>query len=253
MAYLHGKFVWFEHVSNDIPAARGFYEGLFGWKSEGMDMGGQTYHMIQNGADGIGGFRQAPPGAPNHWMGYLSVADVDATAASAAAAGAKVMMPPTDFAPVGRGATLADPTGGVFSIWKDSQQDRPDAAVPVPGDWCWMELMSNDAAKALAFYERVFGFTHQDMDMGPPNGVYHILLKDGVQRCGLMKNPVPEAPSSWMPYVAVVDCDASAEKARELGANLCVPATDIPGIGRFAAIADPNGAMIGLFRGQKPA
>lgn len=251
MAYLHGKFVWFEHMSNGLPAARCFYEGLFGWKSEGEDMGGQIYHLIRNGADGIGGFRQAPRAVRNHWMGYLSVADVDATAASAEAAGAKVVMPPTDFAPVGRGATLADPTGGVFSIWKDSQQDRADTA-PVPGDWCWMELMTSDAAKALAFYERVFGFTHQDMDMGP-NGVYHLLLKDGVQRCGLMKNPVPEAPSAWLPYVGVADCDASAAKAKELGANLCVPPTDIPGIGRFAVIADPTGAMLGLFRGQNAA
>lgn len=249
MAYLHGKFVWFEHFSNDVAAARRFYDSLFGWKSDGIDMGGQTYHMIQNGAEGIGGFHQAIPGMPNSWMGYLSVADVDANAAAVEAAGGKVLMPPTDFPPVGRAATLADPTGGVFSVWKGAEGDRADAP-PVPGDWCWMELMSTDAPKALAFYERVFGYGHEDMDMGPPNGVYHLLLKDGVQRAGLMKNPTPDTPSSWMPYVAVADCDGSTARAKELGANVCVPPSDIPNIGRFSVIADPTGAIVGLFRGQ---
>ena len=41
-----GKFIWFEHVANDIAKARAFYEPLFGWHAESMPMGGQTYHMI---------------------------------------------------------------------------------------------------------------------------------------------------------------------------------------------------------------
>lgn len=52
MACLHGKFVWFEHFSNDIPKARAFYGELFGWKSDPVPMGEQSYHMIQNGQDG---------------------------------------------------------------------------------------------------------------------------------------------------------------------------------------------------------
>lgn len=250
MAYVHGKFVWFEHISNDVDTARRFYGGLFGWNSEGVDTGGQIYHMIRNGAEGIGGFRQAMPGMPNHWMGYLSVADVDATAAAVGEAGGKVLMPPTDFPPFGRGATFADPTGGVFSVWKDVDGDRPDRE-PAAGDWCWMELMSTDAPQALAFYEQVFSYTHEGMDMGPPSGVYHLLVKDGVQRAGLMKNPAPETPSCWMPYVAVADCDGATAKAKELGANVFVPPRDIPNIGRFSVIADPTGAVLGIFRGQQ--
>jgi hypothetical protein len=68
MAYTHGKFVWFEHVSHDVSGARRFYDTLFGWKSDGVPVGGSTYHMIMSGADGIGGYRQAMPGVPNHWV-----------------------------------------------------------------------------------------------------------------------------------------------------------------------------------------
>lgn len=248
MAYLHGKFVWFEHVSANIDNARRFYDNLFGWTSEGLPMGGQTYHMIRNGAEGIAGYRTAPAGVPNHWMSYLSVADVDKTAKAAEAAGAKVLMPPTDFPPVGRGATLADPTGGAFSIWKGADGDRPDHDPPVIGDWCWNELTTPDDKKALAFYEKVFSYGHDSMEMGP-QGTYYMLKVGDKMRGGLMKSPMPGVPAGWLPYVLVANCDASLAKAKQLGATECVGATDIPNMGRFAIVNDPTGAAIGIFQG----
>ena len=57
MHRLPGKFVWFEHVSNDIPAARAFYDPLFRWHTESMPVGSQRYPMIMNGDHGIGAYR----------------------------------------------------------------------------------------------------------------------------------------------------------------------------------------------------
>jgi len=250
MAYTHGKFVWFEHVSHDVSGARRFYDTLFGWNSDGVPVGGSTYHMIMNGADGIGGYRQAMPGAPNHWLGYLSVADVDTTAARAQAAGARVLMPPTDFGPVGRAATLADPTGGVFAIWKGAEGDRPEAPQVAAGDWTWNELMTTDTAAALAFYEGVFGFSRQPWDMGA-QGIYYILNHGDKPRAGLMATPKPESGSFWIPYVAVAACDASMNKAKELGAEVVVPPTDIPDVGRIAAFVDPTGAVLGILQAAR--
>jgi predicted enzyme related to lactoylglutathione lyase len=242
MNYLHGKFVWFEHMSNDSAAAGRFYASLFGWTVGNVDMGGQPYTMISNGAEGIGGLRTVP-GAPSAWMSYLSVADVDASARAAAAAGAKIVMPPTEFPPVGRGATLVDPTGGTFSVWKSAQGDAPDVD-PVPiGAWYWNELWTSDDTKARAFYERAFGYGYDTMDMGP-QGTYYILTKDGKPRGGLMKSSQPGAPTMWLPYVLVSNCDSTLAKAKQLGAKELVPATDIPNVGRFAIVADPTGAAI---------
>lgn len=249
MSYVYGKFVWFEHFSNKLEAARNFYAELFGWKSEGVPIGGQTYHMIQNGSDGIGGFRTAPAGVPSHWMGYLSVPDVDASAAAAEKAGAKVLMPPTDFPSVGRGAALADPQGGAFSIWHGAQGDRADVRPIAMGDWHWNELMTSDAHAALKFYQGVFGYTDESKDMGPM-GTYHILNTDGVGRAGLMKSPDATMPTRWMPYVRVADCDAAVAKAKQLGAQIHKPPTDIPNVGRFAVLADPAGAVLAIMRGD---
>ena len=98
MAHLPGKFVWFEHVSNDIAAARAFYEKLFDWNTEVMAMQGtDPYVMIHNGEAGIGGYAKARPGAPTQWMSYLSVQDVDSSYKAALAAGAKSVAAPTDY------------------------------------------------------------------------------------------------------------------------------------------------------------
>ncbi|MFO1337172.1 MAG: VOC family protein [Burkholderiaceae bacterium] len=242
---LPGKFIWFEHTSSDIARARAFYEPLFGWHTETMPLGGQTYHMLYNGHQGVGGLCTAEAGAPNRWVSYLSVADVDASARAAVAHGATLTMPPTDFAPVGRGAGLLDPTGAAFCLWTSASGDEPDADVP-PGGFVWNELSTTDAAKALAFYEQTFGYTHGSMDMGD-QGTYHLLNTAGDKgRAGLFQ-PKEPMPTMWLPYVRVADCDASFAKAQQLGAGfVAMPPTDIPTVGRIAIFGDAQGAAIGI-------
>jgi predicted enzyme related to lactoylglutathione lyase len=63
-----------------------------------------------------------------------------------------------------------------------------------------------------------------------------------------MKMPDPQAPTLWCPYASVADCDAAVDKARGLGAQLMMPGTDIPNIGRFAVLVDPQGACIAMIQ-----
>lgn len=221
---------------------------MFGWHTEPTPMGGpEPYALILNGSQPIGGFRTAPAGVPGQWMSYLSVNDVDASHRSALAASATSLMPPTDFGPVGRGATLRDPTGATFSIWKDRKGDRADVEKTPVGDWHWVELMTPDEHKALAFYEQVFGYTHDSMDMGA-QGTYHVLKQGEAMRAGLMHSPMPDTPPMWMPYVAVADCDPTAAKAKKLGATIVVEPMNMPQVGRFAALLDAQGAAIGFIQ-----
>ncbi len=55
-------------------------------------------------------------------------------------------------------------------------------------------------------------------------------------------------PPHWLVYFAVADCDASVERARTLGANVKVPPSDIPGVGRFAVLEDPQAAAFAIIR-----
>ncbi|MEW6705390.1 MAG: VOC family protein [Pseudomonadota bacterium] len=247
--HLQGKFVWFEHVSADPQKARAFYQPLLGWHVENMPMGGQTYPMILNGEQGIGGLRTAAAGEPAHWAGYLSVRDVDACFRAAVAAGATPLQPPTDFAPVGRGAALRDPTGAPLWIWTDASGDRPDADATATGDWYWNELWTPDARKALAFYEAVFGYSHEAVNMGDQGDYLLLKSADGKLRGGVFENTNPEMAPMWLPYVAVADCDAVAAQARRLGAlGEPMPPTDVPDVGRCAVLIDPQGAAVAVIK-----
>jgi uncharacterized protein len=247
MAYHPGKFVWFEHASNDIAKARGFYEKLFGWNTEMMATGGgDPYPVIHNGDDGIGGYAKAPAGSSPQWLAYLSVTDVDSSYKAALAAGAKSLTAPTDYGSAGRAATLADPTGGVFAVWKGAQGDPDEKAKAPEGSFFWNELSTGDDQKALAFYEKVFGFKHDAMPM--PEGTYYVLKQGDKGGAGLYKPKTTGQPTMWTPYVRVADADASAAKAKSLGATIVASPTDIPNIGRFAVFADPQGAVLAIMK-----
>ena len=247
--YLHGKFVWFELLTQDIDKAMRFYDGLFGWRSARVAMGGDNpYPLIHNGDQAIGGYRKGPPGVKSHWVSYLSVPDVDAAHRAAVAAGCRIMMAPTDFAPEGRAAAMADPTGASFCVWKGTNGDSPDPEKTPMGGWFWNELWTSDDRKALAFYETMFGFAHDAMNMGPTT--YYVLKRDGHSRGGLCQSVNPGAKSMWLPYVAVPDCDATARRAAALGGDVVTPPQDIPGIGRFAIAVDNTGAAVAFITPQ---
>ena len=244
MAYHFGKFAWFEHVSGDTAKARQFYEQLFGWKVKTFAPG--SYDVIHNGEDFIGGIVPAEGGDAAHWRSWMSVPDVDARHAAAIAAGAKPVMAPRDYPGIGRGATLLDPTGARVSIWKGATGDRPDNDSVKNGDFDWNELATPDPQRALAFYEGVFGYSHEDWDMGDA-GKYHV-LKDaaGRMRGGVMKTPHEGAPALWVPYVKVEKADEIAARVGPLGGDLLLKPMDVKEVGRIAILSDPSGAALGF-------
>lgn len=251
MAYHHGKFAWFEHVSGDIAKARQFYEQLLGWKVKAFAPG--TYEVIHNGDDFIGGVVAAEGGDAGHWRSWMSVPDVDDRYAAALAAGAMPVMPPRDYPGIGRGATVLDPTGARVSIWKGLNGDRGDVASVKAGDFDWNELATPDPQKALAFYESVFGYSHRDMDMGEL-GKYHVLTDaGGVPRGGVQKTAKGSDPALWAPYVKVEDANGTAARVAPLGGKLLLEPHPVPGVGRVGMFADPSGALLGFMQPEVKA
>jgi predicted enzyme related to lactoylglutathione lyase len=115
----------------------------------------------------------------------------------------------------------------------------------------WYELMTTDIAAAEAFYTRVVGWGAETSPLAPPGMEYRLLTAAGFPSAGLMALPPRTreagARPGWLGHVGVADLDAKLAQAERLGATICVPATDLPKIGRFACIQDPQGAMLGLF------
>ena len=112
-----------------------------------------------------------------------------------------------------------------------------------------VELMATDVAKAKSFYGKLFDWKLEDVPLG--DGTYTMIKVGEGTGGGLMKNPMPAAPSSWVAYVQVDDLRKSVEKAKSLGATVIKDKTDVMGMGSLAIIKDPTGAMFGLWEAKK--
>jgi predicted enzyme related to lactoylglutathione lyase len=112
-----------------------------------------------------------------------------------------------------------------------------------------VELNTTDPAKAKAFYQRLFDWKLEDMEMGPGATYTMIDVGEGTGG-GLMKHPMPGAPSSWLAYVLVDDVAAATRKAQSLGATVVKDVTEVRGAGWFSIIADPTGAPLGLWKNR---
>jgi len=112
-----------------------------------------------------------------------------------------------------------------------------------------VELMSTDVAKAKSFYGKLFDWQLEDV---PMEDMAYTMIKVGEGTGGgLMKNPIPGASSTWVPYVLVDDLKAATAKARSLGGIVMKEETEVMGAGSFTIVTDPTGAMLGLWQPKK--
>ncbi|MCB0997532.1 MAG: VOC family protein [Acidimicrobiales bacterium] len=115
----------------------------------------------------------------------------------------------------------------------------------------WVDLSTSDVAGAKSFYAAVLGWTLDDRptDVGVP---YTMAIRDGHPIAGMMPMP-PDmeangVPPMWTTYVAVDDIDATTAAAQAAGGQVVMPTMDVMTEGRMALVADPTGAVIGLWQ-----
>jgi predicted enzyme related to lactoylglutathione lyase len=256
-----GTFAWPELVTSDGAAAKKFYMALFGWDAEDQVMGpDMTYTIFKlRGTDVAAGFKMTPDmakmGIPPNWGAYVTVENADAAVERAKALGGQLLQGPHDVMEHGRMAVLMDTQGATFSVWQ-AKNHIGVGILGEPGSLGWTQLNAKDPAAAKKFYPALLGWqVHDDpMPESMGGGAYTTWLKADGAAGGMM--PMPKdapAPSHWLSYFAVASVDESAAKAASLGALTYVPPTDIPGTGRFAVLADPQGAAFAIVTFDKPA
>ena len=247
-----GSFCWPEIATADLAKAKAFYGELFGWDIR--EQPGYGYAIAHRGEKSVAGMYALMPdqvkqGVPPHWMGYVLVASTDASAASAAGLGGKVLAPPFDVPGVGRMAVIEDPTGACFALWEAKGHGGAEVEGE-PGSVCWYELATTDAARAKAFYSGLFGWTWKESPIPTPTSPYREFFVGEAMGGGMEQMGPQQAgiPSHWRIYVAVSDCDAVAKACVALGGKVHVPPTDIPRVGRFAVLNAPDGAYFSVIR-----
>jgi uncharacterized protein len=114
-----------------------------------------------------------------------------------------------------------------------------------------VELNTTDVDRAKAFYGKLFDWTLEDVPMGAAGNYTLIKVEKGTGG-GMMKHPMPGAPSAWLAYVEVADIAAATEKARSLGAQIIRDVTEVMGMGWLSILIDPTGAALGLWQTKMP-
>lgn len=251
--YLNGEFCWSDLGTSDLESSKKFYAGLFGWRVKDTSTGDSVYSMCYlqdkivcalyslNSED----LEDILP----HWLSYIKVDNLNVTAEKVEPSGGKLIVPPMDVVDVGRMAIIQDADGATVGLWEPKSHKGAEIT-NVPNSICWNELATLDEACEKKFYNKVFnwGFKSEPMIVGEYTT---FTLKDKMT-AGMMVMPkelrIMNIPPHWLIYFEVENCDESVKKAESLDGLVLQPATDIPDMGRFSVIQDPQGAAFGIIQ-----
>lgn len=242
-----GKPVWVDLATSDPEAARAFYAKLFGWNIEvNTDPQYGGYALAKVGGRDVAGIGPTmAPGAPTAWSIYIGTLDGEALADRVKDAGGTVVMEPFAVGNQGTMAVFQDPSGAYISSWQASAMSG--FGNPGAGTFAWAELNARGFDRDVPFYKAVFGWDTRVNPMPGGTSYTEFLLGGesiaGGQEMGPMQPA--EVPSYWMAYFGVADVDAAFRTALDAGGRELVSPMDFPG-GRFAIVADPQGAAFGL-------
>jgi predicted enzyme related to lactoylglutathione lyase len=131
----------------------------------------------------------------------------------------------------------------------DSIRDRRFAKLEtiMGNPFVHVELVTTDVKQAKSFYGSLFDWKLEDTEMG--GGMTYTMVKVGEGTGGgMMKHPMPGAPSAWVPYVLVDNVVAATAKAKKLDAKIIRDVSEVPNMGSFSIIQDPTGGVIGLWQ-----
>jgi hypothetical protein len=247
-------------ASPDFEASKKFYGALFGWDFVDQDTGDPNipYAMITQGGKTVAGLRFLSPemrmgGMPTVWSTYVTVESIDDSVKKAMNLDGALLAPAMEVMDAGRMGVISDPLGAVFCIWEPRNSIGAEL-VNEPVSMTWNELITPDPKKVEAFYGGLFGWKAETNPMGDTGRDYTVWVPEGGEHgiAGAMKPPMEGMPTFWGVYFSVADTDATAAKAEEQGATVLAGPMDIPDVGRFATLTDPQGATFSVLKNAHP-
>jgi predicted enzyme related to lactoylglutathione lyase len=249
----HGKFCWYDLMSDDTKAAASFYHDVIGWEANDAGVPGQPYTLFSKGPAMVAGLMPFPDEARNagdcqRWTGYIAVDNVDDYAKRVTKAGGSVHRPPADIPGVGRFAVVSDPHSSLFILFKASGEPPPgpEPAPGTPGLIGWHELQAGDLDGAFNFYSGLFGWTKADaVDMGAA-GVYQLFATGGAPVGGMMKRSAEAPRPYWLYYFNVDGIDSAIDRTSKAGGKVTSGPHPVPGGSWIAHCTDPLGARFAM-------
>ncbi|MFD1316263.1 VOC family protein [Namhaeicola litoreus] len=239
--YQYGQVIWHDLITPNPEKAMEFYASMFGWTYETLGKeGSQQYHVIYNNGKAIGGIIElnATEHPAGEWLSSISVPDVEKAVAYNTQKGGKTMFKIAHFQGRGKSALVRDPQGAYISFVHSDSGDP--TFVSENNNWLWNELWTSDLDASLIYYQGLVPYKANKVE--GQTVPYFLFENNGNKLSGVMKNPVENMRSAWVPYIKVTDVNAISEKAETLGAVIMLEPDQSIRNNTVAIIQDPNGA-----------
>ncbi len=246
----HGRFVWYELMTPDMPGAKAFYSKVVGWGTQDASMPGMPYILLLAEKSSVGGLMNLPVeagqvGAKPSWIGYVAVDDVDACAAKVKQLGGAVYIEPMDIPGISRFAVVADPQMAAFVLvkWLRPRSDHSD--LHAIGRVGWHELLAADCANAWDFYGKLFGW-EKAIPEAAEAGTYELFSVGGHTIGGILEKSPTMPTAFWLYYFNVDDIDAAAKRVTAGGGEIINGPLKVPDGSWIVGCTDPQGGMFAL-------
>jgi uncharacterized protein len=249
-SYPAGSPSWVDLNTTDPPAARDFYGQLFGWQ---FDPNAEFHYVTvtKNGKQVCGINDISVTEQPPAWFTYFATDDAQKLAELITANGGAIALGPMQVGSTGTILLWEDTTGAIAGAWQAGAMAGAQL-VGETGAFVWNELNTRDLDGAVAFYTTTLPVSAHDMSEGDFR--YQTLQVQGRDVAGMwqMSSDVPpDTPPNWAVYFGVDDTDVAVGAATALGATVTSSAKDSP-YGRFAGLADPQGAAFYVIQPTPP-
>jgi predicted enzyme related to lactoylglutathione lyase len=252
-------FAWMVINTSNTNAAAAFYQRLFRWTTSDSPVGKilMTHEGRPLGTLLDHGMNTFANKEPVNWLPFVRVPSVDAAARRVGELGGKIWIQPYDVG-IARVALIRGVTREVIGLW---QTPIDPAASPLVADQeaiGWLELVTPEPEKAMAFYRGVFGWRIGDEGgytfIGNASGQFAGIVKLSgdwedyafMQAIGRVRGGKLNVPPHWMVFFNVEDCDAFVDEAEALGAYVMARPEPLHTVGTFAVLRDPQGVYFSV-------
>ena len=236
------NFIWHDLVTPNMDKSMAFYSSVFGWTFKDIKVKGLRMATIYSGDRRIGGAIEVPKANTAVWIKAIGVANLEDRVNMVEKNGGRVVLPPVKIPGRGTLVIMEGAEGEEFSFLGDPDASLADSMGAGNNSWLWSELWANVPESSQAFYESVFGVTTENTTS--EDKPYWVFLQGDQKLAGMIKNPITNQGTQWVPYVQSSDPEAIIGSARDNGAYIVLePSPEIRdgGVGIFQ---DPLGALV---------